>query len=117
MVLNTQTCNVRPQFHCLFDPDFNTCKCDVKFQSIWKHKAKLHTDRKPTASAPSPAQPRMAIINFFELAIDIPAHISQPWDREAPTPEPSVNSLPRQQTLASRLGLQILLLILPKMLL
>ena len=65
MVLNTQTCNVNPQFQCLFDPDFNTCKRDVKFQSIWKHKAKLHTDRKPTLSAPYPAQPHMAIIIFF----------------------------------------------------
>ena len=45
----------------------------------------------------------MAAIIFFELALYIPAHVSQPWDREAPTPEPSVNSLPRQQTLANRL--------------
>ena len=54
LVLNTQTGNVSPQFHCLFDPDFNTCKRDVKFQSIWQHKAKLHTYSKPTPSEPSP---------------------------------------------------------------
>ena len=103
LVLNMQTGNISPQFHCLFDPDFNTCKHDVKFQSLWKHKSKLQTDRKPTPSATSPAQPHMATINFFELALDILAHLFQPWDTTASTPKPSVNSLPCQQTLANRL--------------
>ena len=98
-----QTGNVIPQFHFLFDPGFNNCKRDVKFQSIWQHKARLHTDRKMTPSAPSPEQPHMDIINFFELALDIKAHLYQPWDTTAPTPETSVNSLPLQQTLTKRL--------------
>ena len=91
LVLNTQTGNASPQFHCLFDPDFNTCKPDVKFQSIWQHKAKLHTDRKPTPSKPSPTQPHTATIKFFELAFHIPDHLSQPWDTTVCTPKPSVN--------------------------
>ena len=76
LVLNTQTGNVSPQFHCLFDTDFNTCKCNVKFQSIWQHKAKLHTYRKPTPYVPSPAQPYMSTIKKIELALDIPDHLS-----------------------------------------
>ena len=92
-----------PQFHLLFDPDFNTCKRDVKFQSIFQHKAKLHTDRKPTPSEPSPTQPHTATIKNFELALDITAHISQPWDTTVCTPKPSFNSLPCKQPLAGGL--------------
>ena len=73
------------------------------FQSIWQHKAKLHTYRKPTPSATSTAQPHMAMIIFLLLALDIPALLSQLWDTTAPTPKPSVNSIPYQQTLANRL--------------
>ena len=107
LVLNTQTGNVSPQFHCLFDPDFNTCKNDVKFQSIWKHKATLHTDSKPTPSEPSPTHPHTASIKNFELALDIPAHLSQPWDSIVHTPKPSVSPLQYQQPLAG--GLKLLL--------
>ena len=107
LVLNTKIGNVIPQFHCLFDPDFNTCKRDVKFQSICQHKAKLHTDRKPTPSETSPTQTHTATIKKFELYLDIPAHLSQPWDTTVTTPKPSVNSLPCQQTLAG--GLKSLL--------
>ena len=76
LVLNSQTGNVSPQFHCSFYPDFNTYKRDVKFQSIWQHKAKLHTDSKPTPSEPSPTKPNTAPIKNFELALDIPAQYS-----------------------------------------
>ena len=100
LVLNTQIGNVIHHFHCLFDPDFNTCKRDVKFHSIWQHKAKLYTYRKPNPSEPSPTQPHTATIEKFELALDIPAHLSQPWDTTVPTPKPSVNSLPFQKPLA-----------------
>lgn len=41
LVLNTQTGNVSPQFHCIFDDSFETCKRDAKFQSLWQYKAKL----------------------------------------------------------------------------
>jgi len=41
--LNTQTGNVSPQFHCIFDDSFETCKRDAKFQSLWQSKAKLQS--------------------------------------------------------------------------
>ena len=41
LVLNTQTGNVSPHFHCLYDNTFVTCKTDAKFSSLWKFKAKV----------------------------------------------------------------------------
>lgn len=41
LVLNTQSGNVSPQFHCLYDDAFATCKTDAKFSSLWQFKAKL----------------------------------------------------------------------------
>jgi hypothetical protein len=56
LVLNTQTGNVSPQFHCIYDDDFSTCKRAAKFKSLWQYKAKLQskpattdiTDQLPT---------------------------------------------------------------------
>jgi hypothetical protein len=56
LVLNTQTGNISSQFHCIYDDDFSTCKCDAKFKSLWQYKAKLQsklattdmTDQLPT---------------------------------------------------------------------
>lgn len=48
LVLNTRTGNVAPQFHCVYDDDFSTCKRDAKFVSLWQFKAKL-------SSLPAPA--------------------------------------------------------------
>ena len=41
LVLNTTTACVSPQFHCLYDDEFATCKQDSKFKSYWQYKAKL----------------------------------------------------------------------------
>ena len=41
LVLNTQTGNVAPQFHCIYDDEFSTCKRDANFTSQWQHKAKF----------------------------------------------------------------------------
>jgi hypothetical protein len=35
LILNTQSGNVSPQFHCIYDDDFSSCKRDAKFQSLW----------------------------------------------------------------------------------
>ena len=32
LVLKTQSGNVSPQFHCIYNDNFNTCKQDAKFQ-------------------------------------------------------------------------------------
>ena len=46
LVLNTTTGLVSPQFHCLYDDDFATCKLDAKFNSAWQQKAQLELNSK-----------------------------------------------------------------------
>jgi hypothetical protein len=70
LVLNTQTGNVLPQFHCIYDNEFYTCAHDAKFQSLWQSKAKLQhirldrvpcvtsTNMSPAATARSQLPPR-----------------------------------------------------------
>ena len=41
LVLNTSIGNVSPQFHCLYDDEFATCKRDAKINSVWQAKSKL----------------------------------------------------------------------------
>ena len=41
LILNTQTGSVSPQFHCVYDDEFATCKRDANFTSQWQYKAKL----------------------------------------------------------------------------
>jgi hypothetical protein len=41
LVLNTQTGNVVPQFHCIYDNEFTTCRRSARFESLWQMKAKL----------------------------------------------------------------------------
>jgi hypothetical protein len=45
LILNTQSGNVSPQFHCIFDDGFNSCKTDAHFQSLWQQKASLQNKR------------------------------------------------------------------------
>ena len=42
LILNTQSGNVSPQFHSIYDDDFATCEKDAKFESLWQYKAKLY---------------------------------------------------------------------------
>ena len=55
LVLNTKTSNVTPQFHCLYDDEFATCKRDAKLNSVWQVKAKLF-DYVPI-KVPPPTEP------------------------------------------------------------
>ena len=41
LVLNTQTGQVSPQFHLIYDDDFDTIKRDTKFHSLWQIKVKI----------------------------------------------------------------------------
>jgi len=50
LVLNTQTDNVTPKFHCIYDDKFDTCKKNAKFKSLWQCKAKLFEKQKETFS-------------------------------------------------------------------
>mmetsp|Transcript_41992 Transcript_41992/g.101184 ORF Transcript_41992/g.101184 Transcript_41992/m.101184 type:complete len:1373 (+) Transcript_41992:2978-7096(+) len=46
LILNTKTGLVSPQFHCIYDDAFDTCKRDNHFTSAWQRKARLHLDEK-----------------------------------------------------------------------
>ena len=43
LILNTQTGLVSPQFHLIYDDDFDTVKRDAKFRSLWQIKVKIQT--------------------------------------------------------------------------
>ena len=42
LVLNTQTGHVSPQFHVIYDDNFETVRKDAKFESVWQEKLKLN---------------------------------------------------------------------------
>ena len=50
LVLNTSSGNVSPQFHCMYDDSFDTCRRDFKFSSIWQEKVKLYMDNATTTT-------------------------------------------------------------------
>jgi len=58
LILNTQTGNVSPQFYCIYDDEFHTCKRDAKFKSLWQWKAKvfLNNNKKANTSSHHNAQ-------------------------------------------------------------
>ena len=91
LVLNTSTACVSPQFHCLYDDEFATCKQDVKFRSYWQYKAKLKEGNQSlielltnnsTDSLPSPQ-------NFEPPKIDLPIIFNPP----SVTAEPSLTTI------------------------
>jgi hypothetical protein len=116
LVLNTQTGNVSPQFHCIFDDDFSSCKTDARFQSLWQQKAKLHIkhtvpkkqDILPTqatpfeeANLPAPDAPIPRFVTQWEDASQLDAsseqeeleHASVGSDTESPhEPETGVQA-------------------------
>ncbi|CAJ1948808.1 unnamed protein product [Cylindrotheca closterium] len=54
LVLNTRTGNVSPQFHCIYNDAFDTCKRDVHFTSSWQRKAQNQNQQE----VPLPAVPQ-----------------------------------------------------------
>ena len=97
LVLNSQTGLVSPQFHLIYDDNFDTVKRDAKFQSLWQVKAKIQTyeqsrraqdllptfsDRQTQKYPPSQADPNVS--DMFQV----------PWldadTRQQPLPAPTV---------------------------
>ena len=93
LVLNTQTGLVSPQFHCIFDNQFDTCKRDAKFVSLWQFKAKLQMrpdkstverfDALPTKNGSASVQQS----RLLHAPANIPQHLITPWDLPFPCPE------------------------------
>jgi hypothetical protein len=84
---NTQTGNVSPQFHCIYDDEFATCERDAKFTSLWQFKAQLQL--KPDATDRTDVLPTLAPGRYNEYNLNLPvlppaaAPIDQfvePWD-------------------------------------
>ena len=107
LVLNTTTANVSPQFHCLYDDAFSTCRTDAKFRSVWQIKARI-----------KPAAP--SIIDLIDNNVTLPPTISapmsphvplpvifeHPWDKTSPDPLPSVSvNIPISNTTPSSVAL------------
>ena len=104
LVLNTQTGNVTPQFHCIHDDAFDTCRRDAKFSSLWQHKAQLRpsspslfpTTSLPTTptplSVPSPAPPPPSSFRF-PWTIHVPSAPDSP-SRLTGSAEGDVPSIP-----------------------
>ena len=97
LILNTQTGLVSPQFHLIYDDDFDTVKRDVKFKSLWQIKARLQTrtqnnqsqDLLPTFSDRhtqnySPPQADPNVHDMFQVPwMDVEA-------RQQPLPAPAI---------------------------
>ena len=90
LVLNTQTGLVSPQFHCIYDNEFDTCKRDAKFISLWQFKAKLQL--RPNKSTvdrvdvlPTQNQPTIKERDHTSQSqASIPRHLITPWDSPLP---------------------------------
>ena len=120
LILSTQTGLVSPQFHCVFDDDFDTVKKGQADTSIWKIKAHLQEAKeqvleKSTRSAlvsaptnqPTPSLPSygrdipQTLQDLSHLLPDIPAASHKPEEPsitpdEEPTSIPPVTALDAQ---------------------
>ena len=105
LVLSTQTRLVSPQFHCVFDDDFDTVKKEQANMSIWKTKAHLQeakeraaevTTRSSLVSGPKhqpatslPPYSRdipQALQDLSQLLPDAPATTDGDQPQDPPTP-------------------------------
>ena len=97
LVLNTQTGNVSPQFHCIYDDEFATCKRDAKFSSLWQFKAKLQQPKagmvNPISNVKGPATKEEP-----DIMHQLPPHMQLQWQSTSPitTPEEPMNSTTTQ---------------------
>ena len=85
LVLNTQSGNVSPQLHCIYNDNFNTCKQDVKFQSLWQSKAKFQTVPRVTSTVDVlPTSASDSESDLPEPSDPLPRFVV-PWGIETPT--------------------------------
>ena len=83
LILNTTTGNVTPQFHCIYDNEFSTCRTDAKFTSAWQIKAKIK-EVPPSIKALVDQGIRLPNIqqSKFDIPDKIPDSLTYPWDNE-----------------------------------
>ena len=83
LILNTTTGNVTPQFHCIYDNKFSTCRTDVKFISVWQIKSKVK-EVPPSIKALVDQGVRLLKTQqpIFDTPEEIPNSFTYPWDNE-----------------------------------
>ena len=113
LVLSTQTGPVSPQFHCVFDDDFDMVKKEQADTSIWKIKAHLQEAKEivtekttrsslistPTHQPTSPLPPYdrdipQALQDLSQLLPDVPATGHQPEEPSIPPAEEPTPTTP-----------------------
>ena len=105
LVLNTSTGMVTPQFHCLYDDEFATCKADTKFRSLWQHKARVNHDKvKVQKGIKVPYQSFIPIQHMNQPTQDndsLPPNFIHPWESTGTQNEPTASSEASHQKDAS----------------
>ena len=89
LVLNTQTANVTPQFHCIYDDEFDTCKRDAKFESLWQYKAKITTEKLDAPLLdilPTSPENWTNVHHTLPRSSDPPPMFSVNWECSVPNP-------------------------------
>jgi len=106
LILNTQSGMVSPQFHAIYDDNFDTVKRDAKFVSLWQSKSKLQsasvhdtaTDMLPTQTTeselPIPGLPRQVIPSLFQTPWSSPPATDQTADTNDDDSHPDSEPLP-----------------------
>ena len=113
LVLSTQTGFVSPQFHCVFDDDFDTVKKEQADTSIWKIKAHLQEAKEKVTekttwsshisarthqpTSPLPPYGRdipQALQDLSQLLPDVPATAHQPEEPSIPPAEEPTPTTP-----------------------
>ena len=91
LVLSTQTRLVSPQFHCVFDDDFDTVKKEQADTSIWKTKAHLEEAKERAAEVTT----RSLLISGpkHQLATPLPP-VQQGHPTSTPRPVPTYSGCP-----------------------
>jgi len=93
LILNTQTGFVSPQFHVVYDDNFDTVTHDKQFKSLWQYKAKLQVQDQTTSD---PDRTDTLVTDRSKTATPlreyatqpIPPSLATPWDTLAPSTAP-----------------------------
>jgi hypothetical protein len=92
LVLNTQTGLVSPQFHVVYDDNFDTVLRDKHFQSLWQYKAQLQETKDDfefdSLATDSTEAPQTGLRDYPTM--QIPTNLHVPWDSppdSVPDPE------------------------------
>lgn len=91
LILNTTTGNISPQFHCIYDGTFDTCKRNHCFNSLWQSNTQLGVpSSNSNPSTPSTVLNAAVVQHSLHHPIGLyhlPPHCEEPWDEPPPLDE------------------------------